>query len=64
MTIYKIRDKKTGLFSTGGIYAVWNDKGQSYTTPAKAVESIKMNQKSYHPDYLNKTIREQLSSQV
>ena len=32
MTLYKIRDKGTGLFSTGGAYVKWHTKGKEWRT--------------------------------
>lgn len=31
-TVYKIRDRKTGLYSTGGTWPNWNAKGKVWTT--------------------------------
>lgn len=40
--IYKIRNKKTGLFSTGGINPNWNKNGKNWKTLAHAKSSIRV----------------------
>lgn len=40
MTIYKIRNKKTSLFSTGGRYAKWSEKGKIWDSREAAQKAI------------------------
>ena len=32
ITVYKIRDKKTGLFSRGGVNPLWSEKGKTWNS--------------------------------
>lgn len=40
--IYKIRNKKTGLFSTGGINPNWNKNGKNWKTLAHVKSSVRV----------------------
>ena len=49
--IFKIRNKNTGLFSTGGRYADWKEKGKiwdSRENAQKAIDWHTKDEKAYH----------------
>ena len=51
MKVYKIRHKKTGLFSTGGRYAEWKKKGKIWNSKGdaqKAIDWHTRDEKAYH----------------
>jgi hypothetical protein len=51
MKIFKIRNKKTKLFSTGGRYADWNEKGKTWNSrenAQKAIDWHTRDEKAYH----------------
>lgn len=49
MKVYKIRDKNTGLFSTGGMRPKWNANGKSWTTLGYARSHIGQLNTDYTP---------------
>lgn len=51
MKIFKIRNKETKLFSTGGRYAKWKEKGKiwdSQESAQKAINWLTRDEKGYH----------------
>jgi hypothetical protein len=46
MKVYKIRNKKTGEFSSGGIWPIWHKTGKAYKTELAAKSIIKRTKKS------------------
>lgn len=51
MNIYKIRNLKSGLFSTGGRYASWHKEGKiwdSYEDTLKAIQWKKKDEEAYY----------------
>jgi len=46
-TEYKIRDKETKLFSTGGYCPEWTKKGKSWKTLAQVQAHLKLFQRGY-----------------
>lgn len=42
MKIYKIRDKQTGLFSTGGLYPKWSKIGKVWKTQGNLKSHLNM----------------------
>ena len=46
-TVYKIRRKSDGLFSSGGAYPDWNDHGKAWPTLGRAKLAVAMLNASY-----------------
>lgn len=42
LKVYKIRDLKTGLFSSGGSYPTWSKNGKIWTTLGKCKSHLSM----------------------
>lgn len=42
MKVYKIRNKKTGLFSKGGVYKLFDEKGKIWQTAGTARSHLAM----------------------
>ena len=54
MKIFKIRNKRTGKFSTGGRYAEWSEKGKTWDSREHAQQAITWyahDEKSTHDYY-------------
>lgn len=48
---YKIRDRSTGLFSTGGVDPKWNKRGKAWTSVGALKNAIRLYEGSrYHPN--------------
>jgi hypothetical protein len=57
MKIFKIRNKKTKLFSTGGRYADWNKKGKTWDSRENAQKAIDWHTRD-EKSYYDETLRE------
>jgi hypothetical protein len=55
MKIYKIRDKKTKLYSTGGYGAGFNESGKTWKSAKDAVLAIKLYCRGQYPGEKKKT---------
>ena len=47
MIVYKIRNKKTGKFSSGGYCPSWDDVGKSYSSLKSVIAHIKLYMRGY-----------------
>lgn len=48
--VYKIRDKQTGLFSTGGYSPNWTREGKTWKTKAQVISHLKLFCRGYRQE--------------